>query len=68
VTVDRAIGELLVETMTPMAVDVALAVQDELSRRLDEANRLRAKQVERIRYEAELARQRYMQVDPIIDS
>lgn len=64
VTVDRAIGELLVETMTPMALDVALAVQEELSKRLDEADRLRAKQVERIRYEADLARQRYMQVDP----
>jgi len=64
VTVDRAIGELLVETMTPMALDVALAVQEELSKRLDEADRLRAKQVERIRYEVDLARQRYMQVDP----
>jgi DNA invertase Pin-like site-specific DNA recombinase len=64
ITVDRAIGELLMETMTPMALDVALAVQEELSKRLDEANRLRAKQVERIRYEADLARRRYMQVDP----
>lgn len=64
VTVDRAVGELLVERMTPMALDVALAVQEELSKRLDEADRLRARQVERVRYEADLARQRYMQVDP----
>ena len=64
VAVDRAVGDLLVETMTPMAIDVALAVQEELSKRLDEANQLRAKQVERVRYEADLARQRYMQVDP----
>lgn len=64
VSVDRAVGDLLVETMTPMALDVALAVQEELSKRLDEANQLRAKQVERVRYEADLARQRYMQVDP----
>ncbi|MCP4396957.1 MAG: recombinase family protein [bacterium] len=64
VNVDRAISELLMDTMTPIALNVALAVQDELSERLDEANRLRAKQVERLRYEADLARQRYMQVDP----
>lgn len=64
VGVDRAVGELLVETLTPMALEVALAVQEELSRRLDEANQLRVKQVERVRYEADLARQRYMQVDP----
>lgn len=63
-TVDQAIGELLMEAITPMALDVALAVQEELSKRLDEANRLRAKQVERLRYEADLARRRYMQVDP----
>jgi DNA invertase Pin-like site-specific DNA recombinase len=64
VNVDRAIGELLIEMMGPMAVDVALAIQEELSKRLDEADQLRAKQVERIRYEADLARQRYMKVDP----
>lgn len=63
-TVDRAIGELLMETMTPLAINVAMAVQEELSKRLDEAHQLRAKQVERVRYEADLARQRFMQVDP----
>jgi DNA invertase Pin-like site-specific DNA recombinase len=64
VGVDRAIGELLIEAMTPLAIDVAMAVQEELSKRLDEAHQLRAKQVERVRYEADLARQRFMQVDP----
>lgn len=62
--VDRAIGEVLGEMVAPMALEVALAVQQELSQRLEEANRLRGKQVERARYEADLARQRYMQVDP----
>jgi DNA invertase Pin-like site-specific DNA recombinase len=64
VGVDKAIGKLLLETLTPMTLEVTLAVQQELSTRLEEADRLRAKQVERCRYEAELARQRYMQVDP----
>ena len=47
-----------------MAVEVALAVQQEIQARLDEADRLRLQQVERARYEAECARRRYMQVDP----
>jgi hypothetical protein len=62
--IDDAIGELLIESMKPAALEVALAVQQELQSRIDEADSLRHKQVERARYEAELARRRYMQVDP----
>ena len=62
--VDEAIGDLLIATMTPVALEVALTVQNELASRIDEADRLRAKQVERARYDADLARRRYMQVDP----
>jgi len=61
---DRAIGDLLVTTLTPLAVEVALAVQEELQARADEADRLRRQQVERARYEAELAQRRYIRVDP----
>jgi DNA invertase Pin-like site-specific DNA recombinase len=62
--IDKAIATLLLKTLTPVTLDVALAVQEELSSRLQEADRLREQQVERARYEAELARQRYMQVEP----
>lgn len=62
--VDRAIGEMLVEAVTPLALEVALAISEELNQRAEEADRLRLGQVERARYEAELARRRYMQVDP----
>ena len=62
--IDKAIGELLLEMFKPMALEVALAVQQELTTRLEETDRLRVEQVERVRYEADLARQRYMQVDP----
>jgi DNA invertase Pin-like site-specific DNA recombinase len=62
--IDAAIGKLLVEAVTPMAIDLALAVQQEISTRLEEADRLRHRQVERAQYEADHARQRYMQVDP----
>ena len=61
---DRAIGDLLVETVSPLALEVALAVQDELRSRAEEADRLRRQQVERARYEAELAQRRYLRVDP----
>jgi hypothetical protein len=62
--VDRVLGQLLIEAMTPLALDLALAVQQELETRLDEVDRLRQKQVERTRYEADAAQRRYMLVDP----
>jgi DNA invertase Pin-like site-specific DNA recombinase len=63
-SIDRAVSTLLLQVMTPMTLEVALAVQQELQARIDEADQLRHKQVERVRYEAELARRRFMQVDP----
>jgi hypothetical protein len=47
-----------------VALEVVLNVQQELQSRLEEADRLRLKQVERAQYEADLARRRYMFVDP----
>jgi len=62
--IDRLIGDVLVEAVSPITLEVALTVQQELESRLDEANRLRQQQVERARYEADLAQRRYMKVDP----
>ncbi len=62
--VDHAVGELLLATISPMALEVALAVADELAARAEEADRLRRTQVERARHTAELARRRYLAVDP----
>jgi DNA invertase Pin-like site-specific DNA recombinase len=62
--VDAAIGELLVVTVTPMALELALTVQHELVDRAAEAGRLRQQQVQRARYEADLAHHRYLRVDP----
>jgi len=61
---DAAIGKLLVEVMTPLALEVALGVRAEIQSRLQEADRLRRAQVDRARYEVQLAQRRYMQVDP----
>jgi len=63
-SLDEAIGALLVEMVTPLTLEVALTVQDEIQSRLAEASRLRTMQVARAQYEADLARQRFMQVDP----
>jgi hypothetical protein len=62
--IDRVIGDILLEMVNPVTLDVALTVQNELQARLHEADRLRKQQVERARYEAELAQRRYMHVDP----
>jgi DNA invertase Pin-like site-specific DNA recombinase len=72
VGIDQAISALLVEAMTPMALEVALCVQQELQCRLEEVDQLRRQRVERARYEADLAQRRYMHVDPanrlVVDS
>ncbi|RXS81496.1 recombinase family protein [Streptomyces sp. TM32] len=62
--VDAAVGELLVTALTPHAVQAALAVADELAARVDEADTLRAAAVQRAQYQADLARRRYLAVDP----
>ena len=62
--IDRAVGALLVELMTPVTLTVALKVQDELAARAEQAEAWRAQAVERAHTEAELARQRFMQTHP----
>jgi hypothetical protein len=61
---DEAVGKLLVEMVSPVTLEVALAVQKELESRVDEGDRLRRQEVDRAHYETDLARRRYMQVDP----
>ena len=62
--VDQAVGELLLEQLTPLALEVALEVATELEQRADQADQLRQRHIERARYDAELARRRYLAVDP----
>jgi DNA invertase Pin-like site-specific DNA recombinase len=62
--VDAAVGRLLVDTMTPMTVELTLAVQAELETRRDETDRLRRQSLERAQYEVDRTRRRYLQVDP----
>jgi len=62
--IDKEIGKLLVDMMNKQNINIAIAVQRELQTRLDEADRLRYQQVERCRYESDLARRRYLKIDP----
>lgn len=64
VKIDETISELLLEMVSPVALEASLAVQEEVQNRFDEADKLRLRQVERARYEIDLAKRRYMRVDP----
>ena len=62
--IDRAVGDLVVTALTPAAIQSALAVQQELHAQATAADRARNTQIERAQYEVDLARRRYVRVDP----
>ena len=62
--IDEVISKILLEMLNPLAMEAALEVQMELNNRKKEVNKYYMHQVERARYEMELARRRYMGVDP----
>ena len=62
--IDAAVGALLVEKMTPAAVDLALEIREEIEARQREADQLRCRAIERAQVEADMAQRRFMLVDP----
>jgi hypothetical protein len=62
--VDHAIGALVVERMTPAAVELALEIRREIEARQQEADQLRCRAIEHAQFEADLAQRRFMLVDP----
>ena len=62
--IDTAVADLVLERLTPLAIDVALNVSDEIATQAAEADRVRASHVQRVRHEADQARRRYLAVDP----
>jgi len=62
--VDDAVAALVLEELSPLGIEAALAVSAELADRAAEADRIRATTVERARHTAEAARRRYLAVDP----
>jgi hypothetical protein len=61
--VDEAVESLLLQSVTPLSLETILDVREKLEERLKDVDKLRRQRVERARYEAEKARQRYLQVD-----
>lgn len=61
---DAAVGELLMDSITPLNLEVTLAIQAEVQARVGEADHLRQQHVERARHEAELAQHRFRKVHP----
>ncbi len=62
--IDAAVAQMLLEKMNRLELGVSLAVQQEIVSREAEADALRAQQVTRAQYQADLAGLRYRQVDP----
>ena len=62
--IEKAVGNLLVETVSPVTLEAAVLVQQEIENRTVETDSLKQQEVEHARYEADLARRRYMQVHP----
>jgi DNA invertase Pin-like site-specific DNA recombinase/DNA-binding transcriptional regulator YiaG len=62
--IDQALSQLIVDSVTPVALEVALSVQAEVEQRAEEADNIRRSHVERSRQRADIARRRYLSVDP----
>jgi hypothetical protein len=62
--VDQAVAKLVLEQLTPLAIETALAVCTELTQRAADADRIRQMGVKHAEHAAEAARRRYLAVDP----
>ena len=61
---NAVVSQLLLQALTPLTLEVALTVQAEIEARAAEADAIRHSHVERARHRADLARRRYLAVDP----
>ena len=62
--VDAAVAKLVLQQLTPFAIQTALAVSTELAQRAADADRIRQMGVQRAEHAADAARRRYLAVDP----
>ena len=62
---DEAISEMILESLTPLAISSAIEIEEESRRRKMVSDNYFLLQVERARYDADLARRQYMSVDPL---
>ena len=62
--VDAEISRFVIDAMNGESIDLALAVQEQVEVEFAEADAQRARRIEGFRYEADLARRRFFEVDP----
>ena len=62
--IDHAVSELVLETVTPASIDVAVEVFDELRSRAAAVDRAKRAQIARLREDAELAQRQFLLVRP----
>jgi hypothetical protein len=62
--VDAAVANLFLQAIQPAELEVALATLEDIEARARQAGRQWQLRLERVRYEAELARRRFVAVDP----
>ncbi len=62
--IDKAIEQVLLEFVKPVTLEIAFNVQQEVQQRLQEADKLRYQKVQRAQYQADLAKERFMNIDP----
>ena len=61
--IDSAVSDLILAALTPAAIEVSLAVSDELTAQAERADQLRRAHVQRAEHAADAARHRYLAVD-----
>ena len=61
--IDAAVSDLILASLTPAAIEVSLAVSDELTAQAERADQLRRAHVQRAEHAADAARHRYLAVD-----
>jgi len=64
INIDKKISDILLDTVTPLAMEVSISVQEELIKRQKEVEKMYLQNIERAKYEAEMSKRRYMNVDP----
>ena len=62
--IDAAVAGLVLDALTPLAIETALQVTAQLHAQAEQADALRATHVQRARQAADAARRRYLAVDP----
>jgi len=62
--IDRAVEQLLLQTMVPSELDLSLAVECEVHKQADSLDKAWRARIEQARYEARRAERRYKAVDP----